>query len=511
MTCTATTTTPTTRRRSRRTRTPTAATTPASATRTGCGARGARHAVDQSDAVRQLPRSSSRPTRPRIPEIPLYYRAETTGVSNHLGGWRELQPQLGRPDLGRRELGLHPLARLREPSIARVGVLVAPTRATFRCLRAASDGIRWRHRPFGGQAHTRAMRAWLHPPTGAPGHPGHLPDRRRQLRADAAARPAGPQAQFNQNPRISAGADRRLAPALVPGAQPRRRGHRSASSAAGWASRTATTAASALRAGPARTSCPQFLGGGTNGIIHGDFGYSIATGRPVLDMIAERIPATADPDGHRVHHLGHARDRPRRHRGREALLAVRPDRSRSLSYIFYSLPTFWLGLILIYIFAVTLHWLPSQGIVDPRDARARSTRPPTGRRSGRTRCRRSWTSARHLVLPVITLVAVSVAGDSRFVRSSMLDTLSQDYVRTARAKGLPRRTVVFRHAFRNALLPILTNVALEIAFLFSRRHRDRDHLLLAGHGPPLLRGRRQPRLLPADGHPAHRLGPGRAS
>ena len=74
---------------------------------------------------------------------------------------------------------------------------------------------------------------------------------------------------------------------------------------------------------------------------------------------------------------------------------------------------------------------------------------------------------RHLVLPVITLVAVSVAGDSRFVRSAMLESLSQDYVRTAKAKGLPGRKVIFRHAFRNALLPILTNIALEIAFLFS--------------------------------------------
>jgi peptide/nickel transport system permease protein len=68
---------------------------------------------------------------------------------------------------------------------------------------------------------------------------------------------------------------------------------------------------------------------------------------------------------------------------------------------------------------------------------------------------------------VITLVAVSVAADSRFVRTAMLDTLSQDYVRTARAKGLTRRRVVFRHAFRNALLPVLTAVTLEIAFLFS--------------------------------------------
>ena len=73
----------------------------------------------------------------------------------------------------------------------------------------------------------------------------------------------------------------------------------------------------------------------------------------------------------------------------------------------------------------------------------------------------------HLILPVVTLVAVNIAGDSRFVRASMLETLSQDYVRTARAKGLAARRVIFRHAFRNAMLPVTTNIALEIPFLFS--------------------------------------------
>jgi peptide/nickel transport system permease protein len=74
---------------------------------------------------------------------------------------------------------------------------------------------------------------------------------------------------------------------------------------------------------------------------------------------------------------------------------------------------------------------------------------------------------RHLVLPVVTLVVVNIAGDSRFIRSSMLDSLSQDYVKTARAKGLPEKRVVFRHALKNALLPVITNIGLEIPFLFS--------------------------------------------
>jgi peptide/nickel transport system permease protein len=211
---------------------------------------------------------------------------------------------------------------------------------------------------------------------------------------------------------------------------------------------------------------PEFLGGGTNGLLHGDFGFSVISGRPVLEMVVERIPATlvlmvtafviwvsiAIVLG--------------------VIAAVKRyslfDQSVTFfSYVFYSLPTFWLGLILIYFFAVHLRWLPSQGIVDARSAPAAFNTP------------QYWTGfwadplpnlldiGRHLILPVVTLVAVSVAADSRFVRSSMLDTLSQDYVRTARAKGLPRRRVIFRHGFRNAMLPILTTMSLNIAFLFS--------------------------------------------
>jgi peptide/nickel transport system permease protein len=74
---------------------------------------------------------------------------------------------------------------------------------------------------------------------------------------------------------------------------------------------------------------------------------------------------------------------------------------------------------------------------------------------------------RHLVLPVITLVFVNIAGDSRFIRAAMIDSLGQDFVRTARAKGVAERSVVFRHALRNALLPVITNIALELPFLFA--------------------------------------------
>jgi peptide/nickel transport system permease protein len=210
---------------------------------------------------------------------------------------------------------------------------------------------------------------------------------------------------------------------------------------------------------------PAALGGGVNGVLHGDFGYSIFTGRPVLDMIGERVPATLVLMTIALVIwvtlailLG-------------VIAAVRRyslfDQAVTFfSYVFYSLPTFWLGLILIFIFAVDLRLLPPQGIVDTRSACGAFNTAHYWDCFWKNPGPNLFEMGRHLILPVITLVAVNVAGDSRFVRGSMLDTLSQDYVRTARAKGLTRTRVVFRHAFRNAMLPILTNVALEIAFLF---------------------------------------------
>jgi peptide/nickel transport system permease protein len=137
-----------------------------------------------------------------------------------------------------------------------------------------------------------------------------------------------------------------------------------------------------------------------------------------------------------------------------------------LAYIFYSLPTFWLGLMFIFLFGVTLHWLPAQGIVSPRNWPPFNT-PQYWEAFGADPIAAALDVAAHLVLPVTVLVLVNIAGDSRFVRASMLEVLNQDYVRTARAKGLPRRTVIMKHSFRNAMLPVVTNVALNLPFLFS--------------------------------------------
>ena len=132
----------------------------------------------------------------------------------------------------------------------------------------------------------------------------------------------------------------------------------------------------------------------------------------------------------------------------------------------YSFPTFWLGLMLIIIFTGALGWFPAGGMWDVRNT------PIFGTSEywtfvGQHPLNALGDLARHLVLPVVTLVAVSVAGDSRFVRAAMIDSLRQDFVRTARAKGVPERRVIFRHALRNALLPVVTNIGLELPFLFT--------------------------------------------
>lgn len=210
---------------------------------------------------------------------------------------------------------------------------------------------------------------------------------------------------------------------------------------------------------------PAALGGGSNGVLHGDLGYAIQSGRPVTEIIAERIPATFILAGTAlVLWVSIA-----------ILLGVYAAVHRYslfdqtvtfFSYVFYSLPTFWLGLNLIFIFAVALHWFPTGGIITTRNWPPFGTPQywaAFGAAPGQAIADIGW----HLCLPVLCLVAVNIAGDSRFVRASMLESINQDYVRTAKAKGLKSRVVIGKHAFRNAMLPVVTNVALEIPFLFS--------------------------------------------
>jgi peptide/nickel transport system permease protein len=121
-------------------------------------------------------------------------------------------------------------------------------------------------------------------------------------------------------------------------------------------------------------------------------------------------------------------------------------------FIGYSMPIFFIALTSMYLFAVLfkrwgLPYLPTVGMFDPQ--------------AGRTTAQILW----HMVLPVLSISLISFAAYSRYIRSTMLEVMSQDYIRTARAKGMPRREVIFIHALKNASLPIVTVVGLDLPLL----------------------------------------------
>lgn len=217
------------------------------------------------------------------------------------------------------------------------------------------------------------------------------------------------------------------------------------------------------------TGWPNFLptqiSGSDNGVLHGDLGYSIDSG----DLVGARILRAALPTAILASvalfvWLSIA-----------ILLGVFAAIKRYsffdqfatvFAYVGFAMPTFWLGLMLIFQFGVVWKILPVSGMTDTHVS------PPFGSDAywvyfGKNPVVSILDVAKHLILPVITLVVVNIAGDSRFIRASMLETLGQDYVRTAKAKGLPGRVVTFKHALRNALLPVVTNIGLEIPFLFT--------------------------------------------
>ncbi|MGH7643302.1 MAG: ABC transporter permease [Candidatus Dormibacteria bacterium] len=117
-----------------------------------------------------------------------------------------------------------------------------------------------------------------------------------------------------------------------------------------------------------------------------------------------------------------------------------------MTFVFYSMPTFWLGILLIIVFSATLKWLP------PEAPQAQAS---------------LFSQLNALVLPVLTLSLVTLALFSRYMRSSMLENLVQDYVRTARSKGVSNRSVLFKHVLRNALIPVLTLIGLSIPGIVS--------------------------------------------
>jgi peptide/nickel transport system permease protein len=211
---------------------------------------------------------------------------------------------------------------------------------------------------------------------------------------------------------------------------------------------------------------PAFLGGGTNGVLHGDFGRSLETGDSVAQRIARASLPTAILAGLALFIwvslsvlIG-------------TLAAIKrytlfDNLTTIFSYVGFAMPTFWLGIMLIYAFSGPgLDILPASGMTTIRSSPAFGS-DPYWPYLAKDPLKALGDLGVHLILPVFTLVVVNIAGDSRFVRASMIESLNQDYVRTARAKGLPGRTVTFKHAFRNAMLPFVTNIGLEIPFLFT--------------------------------------------
>ena len=186
--------------------------------------------------------------------------------------------------------------------------------------------------------------------------------------------------------------------------------------------------------------------------LAGDFGYSRIHHRPVLEVLAPRLVNTLALMGLTLV-LSLALAVPI-----GVASALRPYSAADYAVNFIalggiSIPVFWLALLLIMLFSVELGWLPAGGMGDP------------GAAAGFGERLAEW--ARHMVLPVAVLCAATVGGLTRFVRAAAMEALRQDYIRTARAKGAGPARVLFRHALRNAMIPVATIVALGFGALFS--------------------------------------------
>jgi len=189
-------------------------------------------------------------------------------------------------------------------------------------------------------------------------------------------------------------------------------------------------------------------------LTHGNLGESFALHRPVADALADAIPNTLVLAGAALALdllLGLALG------VYQAVHAHRlPDIGLGYATLFVgSLPTFWLALFLLLVFGQWLGWFPIGGVVDPV---VHSSLPWAGRVADRL-----W----HLALPALTLGCVGAAGTARYQRAAVLEVIAHDFVRTARAKGLPEQRVVLVHALRNAILPLVTILGLSLPFLLT--------------------------------------------
>jgi peptide/nickel transport system permease protein len=186
-----------------------------------------------------------------------------------------------------------------------------------------------------------------------------------------------------------------------------------------------------------------------NLLINHSLGNSYIDGRPVLVKILEKLPVTLEVIGLAflctlllaipiaIYAATHKN-------------SIFDHLATLLAFVGYGAPVFWVAIMLLELFSVQLRWLPAGGLAD-----IQSTHFDL------------WERVKHLILPVATLTFVGMASWMRYQRAAMLEVLNEDYIRTASSKGLSRRVVIFKHALRNALLPVITLIGLFLPALLT--------------------------------------------
>lgn len=170
--------------------------------------------------------------------------------------------------------------------------------------------------------------------------------------------------------------------------------------------------------------------------VRGDFGFSLRQGQPAFLLVVERMPATLQLTAAAMV-IAVSVALPVGLISAVYRNSIYDRATMLLALVGQSMPVFWLGIMLILLFAVELRWLPVSGTGSPK----------------------------HLILPALALSTYSMARNARMIRSAMLEVMGQDYIRTARAKGLRSLTVIVRHGLRNALIPVVTIIGLDFGVL----------------------------------------------
>ncbi|MGD1117874.1 MAG: ABC transporter permease [Dehalococcoidales bacterium] len=197
------------------------------------------------------------------------------------------------------------------------------------------------------------------------------------------------------------------------------------------------------------------------GVVHGNFGTSIRFHFSVGGLMKERIPLTL--------HLGILAFLLSQVLGIGAgvISAVRrgtwlDNLVTVLANLGITIPTFWLGIMMIYVFAVWLHWLPVMGYTSPFT--------------------NFWLNTKQIIMPVIALAILPLASTARQTRSSMLEVMQQDYIRTAWSKGMKEKAVIFRHALKNGLIPVFTLAGLQLSTIIGGSVLVENVFNIAGMG-----------------------------